>query len=514
MLKGSAVMRKWKLLLILAILSSLFAFSVYADTTEVEHDGYILRFKDEAAKEAAMLYLEATGNLCGEEIPVSEVYEPENLYKIDSKEYAKYFDELGLLEYYEPDAICYLFDYDYSLDPGYTSYQLNWAHACSNAPGAWKYGVYGNDVKVAVIDSGALTTHEDLKDNIITGYGLVDYDGNGSISETEAANYVDTLGHGTAVSGVIAAAANGKGVVGTAHRAKIIPIKITDAGSFAVSKLSTAVFKAIELDADVINLSLGTTSNNTSFKTALDTAIKKGIIVVSASGNTSSYSQYSTVYPGSYDNIISVGNLKKESTNNFQISSSSIQNAGVTIAAPGTSIRSSYYRSNSDYASVSGTSFACPYVSGIAALAKSVDPGITQTEFMEILIRTAKKDVLNGEERTNAYGYGIADAGAVIEELIKRRNAGGFVSPIDKTVSNGTNVKVCNPLTTPQTYSFIAKVYNVDRPISFAYKPLTLNPGEVVEIPLAALSGAESSNISCYLLDPTKLRPLYKKIDN
>ena len=506
-------MRKWKFLLILAILSSLFAFSVYADTTEAEHDGYILRFKDEAAKEAAMLYLEAAGNLCGEETPVSEVYEPENLYKIDSEEYAKLFDELGFLEYYEPDAICYLFDYDYSLDPYYSSNQSNWAHACSMAPGAWKYGVYGNDVKVAVIDSGALTTHEELKDNIITGYGLVDDNNNGSISESEAADFVDSLGHGTQVSGVIAAVANGKGVVGTAHRAKIIPIKITDAGKFSTSKLATAVFKAIELDADVINLSLGTDASLTTFKLALDTAIKEGIIVVAASGNTSSYTQYSTVYPGSYDNIVSVGNLYKVSPNNYRISSASIQNSGVTISAPGTSIISTDCDSDSDYATVSGTSFACPYVSGIAALAKSVDPDITQTEFMDILIMTANKDVLNGETRTNAYGYGIADAGAVIEELIKRRNAGGFVSPIDKTVSSGINVKVCNPLETPQTYSFIAKVYSVGRPISFAYRPLTLNPGEVVEIPLATLSGADSSNISCYLLDPTKLRPLYKKID-
>ena len=97
MLKGSAVMRKWKFLLILAILSSLFAFSVYADTTEVEHDGYILRFKDEAAKEAAMLYLEATGNLCGEEIPVSEVYEPENLYKSTARNTQSFSRSLDFL---------------------------------------------------------------------------------------------------------------------------------------------------------------------------------------------------------------------------------------------------------------------------------------------------------------------------------------------------------------------------------------------------------------------------------
>ena len=504
-------MLKMKLLLAFVIMTVMFAFSVCA---EVEHDGYILKFKDEKAKEEAMMYLEkSSATLCGEEIPVSEIYEPENLYKIDSEEYAKIFEELGLLDYYEPDAIGYLFDYDYSLDPYYTSAQSTWAHACSNAPEAWKYGVYGNDVKVAVIDSGAKVTHEDLKDNISTGYGLVDYDNNGSISESEGANYIDSLGHGTGVSGVIAAAANGKGVVGTAHRAKIIPIKITDAGSFKTSNLATAVYKAIELDADVINLSLGTSADITAFRLALNTAIKKGIIVVAASGNTSSYSQYSTVYPGSYDNIISVGNLYKASTNSFLISSSSIQNAGVTIAAPGTSVRSTYCYSDSYYALVSGTSFASPYVAGIAALAKSVDPDITQAEFTEILTLTAKKDVLNGAVRDNAYGYGIADAGAVIEELIKRRNDGGFISPIDKTVSNGINVKVCNPLDTPQTYSFMAKVYSVDRPISFAYKPLTLNPGEVVEIPLATLSGAVSSNISCYLLDPTKLRPLYKKID-
>ena len=484
------------------MLTAIISFSVCADTESAEYDGYIMKFKNDACVEIAMKYIENSGILAGEEDVFAEIYQPHDLYKTYDENLTEFFYELGLLEYSEPDALCYLFDYDYTADYYYKNYQSTWAHACSNAPGAWKYGVYGNDVKVAVLDSGVMATHEDLTGRVSEGFSLV----------TDSAANVAVIGHGTAVAGVIAAAANGKGIVGVAHRAQIIPIKVTDENSFPVSRLYLAVNEAISLDVDVINMSLGTTSNSTSLRNAINNAISKNILVVAASGNTSSYSQGSLVYPGYYDNVVNVGNVMK-SGSNFVISSSSVANSGVTIAAPGTLVYTANFSSASSYARWSGTSFACPYVAGIAALAKSVDPDITQAEFMELLTSTADKSVLGDAEYANTYGYGIADAGALIEELIDRRQKGGFISPIDRTTSGEVNVKVYNPLDTSQSFSFFAKVQNADRPISFAYRPITLDAYGVTEIPLAALSGADTSNISCYILEPTKFRPLYKKIE-
>ena len=130
-------MRKWKFLLILAILSSLFAFSVYADTTEADHDGYILKFKNTECIEIAMEYIKNSGILAGEGEVISEIYDPDFMYKAYDEKLIAFFEKLGLLEYSEPDALCHLFDYDYDADWYYKNYQSSWAHECSNAPGAW-----------------------------------------------------------------------------------------------------------------------------------------------------------------------------------------------------------------------------------------------------------------------------------------------------------------------------------------------------------------------------------------
>lgn len=496
-------MHNWKRIILAVVLAIILGLAVCADSEAPQHDGYILKFKDEKCFDEALDYLEKSGILAGDEDIVSEIYAEETVYKTYDEGIMRIFEELGLLEYSEPDAMCYLLDYDYSKDVYYNSDQLDWVHKCANVFPAWSYGVYGNDVKIAVIDSGVRSTHEELSGRVDDGFSLV----------TNSPATTGVISHGTAVAGVAAAAANGKGIVGTAHRAVIVPIKVTDSNAFPTSLLYLAVNQAIKLDVDVINMSLGTTDDSSLLKNAIDKAIDSGIIVVAASGNVSaSFTQGKAVYPGYYDNVISVGNLMKND-GEYVISSISVANSGVTISAPGTKIRTTTCDSDSSYGIWSGTSFSSPYVAGIAALAKSVDPSINQAEFMELLISTADKSVLNGSERLDTYGYGIADAGALIEELIDRRQKGGFVSPVDRADNGEVSVKVYNPLETPQTYSFIVKFYRIRRPISFAFRTFTLDPGEVTEIPLKYLGGTSFPKVSCYLLDPTKLTPLYKKID-
>ena len=498
-----------KVSLKIAVFLSLAFLMAIGSFAQTEHDGYILKFKDDESKAFVMELLESDTSLFCEEdsFEVETIVDAHNLYKTDSEALAIELYELGLLEYYEPDAICYLMDYDYSLDR-YFSTQMSWAHACSKAPDAWQYGVCGNDVKVAVIDSGVLLNHEELSSCILPGYSFVDSDEDGELTQEDCN---DNLGHGTGVSGVIAAQANGKGVVGVAHRAKIVPIKVTDSGPFGSSVIYQAINKAIELDVDVINLSLGTKGNPQSLKTAVDNAISAGIIVIAASGNTSSYTQGTAVYPGYYDNVISVGNIMK-SGSDFVISSGSIANSQVTISAPGTSIITPY--KSGGYVYYTGTSFACPYVAGIAALAKSIDPDITQAEFMQILLDTADKSKLNGAVRLDTYGYGIADAGAVVEELIRQRNKGGFISPIDRTTSGSINVKIYNPTGQNSIYTFITKVQGNSNPSAFSIMTVPLEAGAMTEIPLTTLRGSATSEISCYLLDPIKWKPVYTKVYN
>ena len=506
-------MRKIMVYIMFALFSVMLSFSALAETKE--HDGYLLSFKDDKAMNAAFEYIESLGILAGEEDCVSSVYDVDNLYKSYNEDLLEELYEKGFLEYYEPNAIGYLMEYDYNLDSLY-SRQTEWAHRASNAPMAWTYGVYGNDVKVAYIDSGIKLGHEDLASSVVAGYSFVDKDGNGRLTEAENSDYADNLGHGTMVAGVIAAQANGKGVVGVAHRAKLIPIKITDKGSFSTAELASAVYKAVDLGADVINMSLGTTANLTTLNFAIKYAQSLGVIVVAASGNTSSFTQGTSVYPAYNTNVISVGNLT-HSGDRYYISSSSIANAGVTVVAPGTSVHTTginYYSSNGGYyTTASGTSFASPYVAGIAALAKSIDSDITPDEFMQILKDTARKDVLNGAVHTNEYGYGIADAGAVVRYMISQREKGGFISPVDKTATGGVNVKIHNPESTEMTYGFTAKVENFGRPVSFAYKTVTIAPGGVAEIPFGYLNGAFNGKVNCYLFDAKRFAPVYNKVE-
>lgn len=485
---------------ILFALSVMMAIICAADT---EYDGYIIKFKDDKGITVLAEKMEQEASLFSDDgvIDLETVVESDNLYKTHDEKLIEELMEMGLLEYYEPDALCYLMDYDYSKDR-YFSEQMDWAHGCSKAPEAWTCGVYGNDVRVAVIDSGVMVEHEELSHAVVEGVSFVD----GSPATTAVNS------HGTSVAGIIAAAANGKGVVGVAHRAKIVPIKVVDSGSFKVSTICQALDAAMNMDVDVINLSLGLTSQVDSLKEAIDEAISMGIIVVASSGNVSgSVYQGDCVYPAYYPNVISVGNLTRANAG-FEIYSGSIANSQVTVCAPGTSVITANSSSASSYGRGVGTSFSCPYVSGIAALAKSIDPNITQDEFMQILIDTADKSVLGGQTRLDTYGYGIADAGAAIREIIRRRNRGGFISPIDRTASGGINVKIYNPTSAVANYTFISKVQSGSKVSDISLTTVPLSPGGVLEVPLLSLQGAATSSVSCFLIDSYNFSPLYEKI--
>jgi len=136
-------------------------------------------------------------------------------------------------------------------------------------------GFYGKDIKVAVIDTGVDPNHPDLQnDKIIGGYDFIEND---NISQ-------DTNGHGTEVAGIIAA--NGK-LRGVAPEAKILAYRVSDTGNSVSSDLIVkAIQKAVEDDADIINLSLGVNRTNDKIEDAINYAVEKGVIVVAAAGNS------------------------------------------------------------------------------------------------------------------------------------------------------------------------------------------------------------------------------------
>ena len=338
--------------------------------------------------------------------------------------------EMGVVEYYEPDYIMYLYGYDY---PQNTAFSSQWGHSYINSHYAWNAGVFGKDVRVAVIDSGVYP-HKDLANNLLEGKSYVD-------DTTE-----DVYGHGTFVAGIIAAECNNLATVGLAHRAKIVPLKVTNGKSLNMSDAIQAMNDAVDIyKCDVINVSLGTTHDSTALREAVAHVLSKdhSAILVSAAGNdgTTAYS-----YPASYENVVSVANAQREN-GTLVIRQASQHNDRVNIAAPGTDL-CSLWKEDTGVSLWTGTSFACPYVAAAAALCKSIRPGLmlNQAQFMFSLDYTANKSYMTETQGSEWWGSGLLDVGALVKFMIQMTYDDDFyVSPADEQVyGNNTSIYITN----------------------------------------------------------------------
>jgi len=253
----------------------------------------------------------------------------------------------------------------------------------------WEKGYQGEDVVVAVIDTGCQTDHSDLQDRVIGGYNFTDdYGGDPNV-------FLDNNGHGTHVCGTIAASKDGHGVVGVAPKAKLLVLKVlSGAGEGTVDSIRQAIEYATTWrgcngeTVRVISMSLGGPEDDPDLHKAIQKAVERNIMVVCAAGNegdgdgeTSEYS-----YPGAYQEVVEVGsvNLRKH------LSSFSNTNDEIDLLAPGEKIISTY--PTNQYAVLSGTSMATPHVSGAIALliqqyeTENNQP-ITEPELFELLIK-------------------------------------------------------------------------------------------------------------------------------
>jgi minor extracellular serine protease Vpr len=161
----------------------------------------------------------------------------------------------------------------------------------------------GAGVKIGIIDTGIDYTHPDLKENYRGGYDTIDFDNDPM--ETTKKQGLPTL-HGTHVAGIVAA--NGK-LKGVAPQAEIYAYRALGPGGIGTTEsVIAAIDKAIEDKVDILNLSLGNEVNGPDWPTtkALERAISKGIIAVTASGN-SGPKKWTVGSPGTSPRAISVG---------------------------------------------------------------------------------------------------------------------------------------------------------------------------------------------------------------
>jgi subtilisin family serine protease len=209
----------------------------------------------------------------------------------------------------------------------------------------------GEDVKIAVIDTGCDLDHPDIKNNLLQGKNFVE----------KNTDPIDRCGHGTHCAGTIAAENNGIGMVGVAPRSKIIPVKaLDDNGQGNINNIIEAIRWSADNNADIISMSLGSPNTFSSLENAIKYAASKGCIIFCAAGNNGP--ETDIMYPAKYDNTIAIGAVDRNlNRTNFTCSGDTLD-----FLAPGHEILSCV--PGNKYALMSGTSMSTPFAVGCAAL--------------------------------------------------------------------------------------------------------------------------------------------------
>lgn len=351
--------------------------------------------------------------------------------------------------------------------------------------GVGKGNIDGTGVKVGVIDTG-INNHIEFGTRLLDGY---DFYAKKSISVNIDSDF---NGHGSHVAGIIGAGVNNstgsKDVAGVAPGASLVPIRVLDArgsGSFAdvAAGINYSTFGETTNPntlrppgtgtsrpfTNIINLSLGASSDGGALKTSLTNSVTNGQFVAIAAGNSGGASPLSPAnYAGTLNNtsnsgaIIAVGSVTcatKEVSSCSIASYSNKAGGGNTpywfLVAPGTNIFSTYDGSSTATATLSGTSMATPVVAGAAALLKQYW-NINGQQIAQILLTTATDMGTPGVDAV--YGQGLL-------------NLSGALSPVYVTATGPTILRSTkNGGGTPVTTLSTATIQKSSSAVSSSYK--------------------------------------------
>jgi serine protease len=413
--RGSTMKQRYVLFCcFLGVLFCIFPGSVFA---QPGYEEVIVNFTDDAGQEE----IELIEKEYGFDLVYNSVFSKEEVL-LRFPVSARTADELRELmksltaeeeiEYAEPNYL-----YQASFIPNDPRYKEQWHMKMINVEEAWDSAT-GDGAIVAVIDTGV--AFEDYKDKKGTYHRVPDLaktkfvKGYDFIDDDEHAN--DDNGHGTHVAGTIAQSTNNKlGVVGVAHKASIMPLKVlTRQGYGNAADIAEAVVYAADHGAHVINMSLGGAFPTAIMREAVEYAYKKGVTVVCAAGNAGNTAPH---YPAAYQYAIAVSSVGPDG----ELAPYSSHGNWIDIAAPGGNTRQKREHgvlqntigrmdpTKDSYEFFQGTSMASPHVAGVAALV--VSTGVKEPKkVQEILLKTATKK----DDKTK-YGAGIVNAGSAVK---------------------------------------------------------------------------------------------------
>lgn len=399
----------------------------------------------------------------------------------------------------------YEVSYNLSVYSGYQKWYLN---DIMHIPEAWQENeVTGDGVTIAVIDNGfyinALDFPTKLWKNSQGTVGWNTYKNNDDIGpifrktlnpdETDQTNYntyrFANSAHGSNVAGIIGMPSNSMGGIGAAYGAELMLIQAanynseTIAPTFTTNALVAAIDFARENGADIINLSLGTTSDSTSIHSAVARAYNAGILVVAAAGNgdangngiSTSTNRY---YPASYSEALGVMAIDKTYTNKLSVFSNYDTSGGkyYDIAAPGVSIVGCNC-ADTGYTLNSGTSQAAPLVAAVAALYMEKNPDATIQQLKSDMLASATEYVT--AYTTTTYRYKSLNAAKFLSycippEIIINMNTlatldGNYLYGLDEgftdignyiSVTDGTGSMTFTPTVNGVGTGSTIKIYN------------------------------------------------------
>ena len=273
-----------------------------------------------------------------------------------------------------------------------------------DAPEAWDIETGSSDVIVAVIDTGVDYDHDDLRANMwvnpneIADNG-VDDDNNGFVDDVYGVAILngvgdgdpwDDHGHGTHVAGIIGAVGNNnRGVTGVCWTVRIMALKFLDASGYGLeSDAAACIDYAVAHGAKITNNSYGGPDHSETLLQAIQNASAAGVLYCTSSGNEGLDLDVTPSYPASYDvaNVISIASTG--GSDNISYFSNYGRNS-VHVGAPGESIWSTY--TGNEYQLLDGTSMACPFVAGIAALVLSHEPTLSMADLRERVVWTGDR---------------------------------------------------------------------------------------------------------------------------
>jgi subtilisin len=299
-------------------------------------------------------------------------------------------------------------------------------------------GETGNGADVAILDTGIDSDHPDIQANIGAGKAFVTCGSVGGCRfgagpNDNDCNYTwdDDNNHGTHCAGTADAVDNNEGVVGVSTEATLHAVKVLDGcGSGSLSDIAAGIEYVADQGWDVASMSLGASSGDSTLQNAVQYANDKGVLLVGAAGNDGPCTDC-VGYPAAYSEVIAVSSTASDDS----LSDFSSTGPEVELAAPGTDI---YSTVPAGYDTYSGTSMACPHVSGAGG--QLMANGYTNTEARQQLQDSAE-DIGLGD---NEQGYGLLDAeNAVLGGSTDGAPSVSWANPADgDTVSGSVTVQI------------------------------------------------------------------------